>query len=105
MSPGAASAHFHVLSSESRKYFRNAILLSGTAMAPWAISNDKSHISNAYQMAEDLGEPKNNLDELIEFLQSVPSEKIVRYGSSMVGFHRTLNFKYAPVIERTYITN
>lgn len=71
-------------------------------MSSWAISDEKNHISYAYQMAEDLGEPKNSIEELVEFLQSVPPEKIVRYGSSMAGFHRTLDFRYAPIIESMF---
>lgn len=52
---GAASAHFHILSDESRKYFNNAILSSGTALSNWAMNAQADHLSLAYSLADDFG--------------------------------------------------
>lgn len=73
--------------------------MSGTVYVPWALSKFPNHISQAYKIAEDLGEPKDSIESLIEFLQSVPADRIVKYGTAMSGFERTLDFTYAPVIE------
>lgn len=96
---GGSSTHFHVLSAESRPYINNAISMSGSAFVPWAFSWYNDHVSNAYKIAEDLGQPKDSIDDLIEFLQSISAEKLIKYGSAMPGFVRTLRFPYAPVKE------
>lgn len=98
-SAGGAMTHFQILSSESRKYFRNAILLSGTAENFWAFAGVKNHVSLAYQIAEDLGEPKKSLDELIKLLKSVPADRIVQYGSTIKLYRRTSIPVFAPIIE------
>lgn len=38
VSAGAASAHLHVLSSAAKGLFQRAIMSSGTAINPWAIT-------------------------------------------------------------------
>lgn len=87
------------MSSESRKYFQNAIILSGTTENVWARFTDTNHILLAHQIASDLGEPKESNDELIEFFKSVPADKIQNYGA-MTLTHRDFRIKFAPLIER-----
>ncbi|XP_031621275.1 acetylcholinesterase 1-like [Contarinia nasturtii] len=98
-SAGGVSTHFHVLSSESRKYFHNAIIMSGTAQSPWALSNEKNHISVANHIAEELGNTTNSMDELIDFLKSAPADKLASY-IYLDDFIAINRFKFAPVIER-----
>lgn len=44
-SAGGASVHFHMLSEMSKGLFHKAIIMSGNAFTPWAISpvNDWAH--------------------------------------------------------------
>lgn len=98
-SAGGAMTHFHVLSDESRKYFRNAALLSGTAENFWALSEQNDHSPLAYEIAKDLGEPKQSFEELIEFMKTAPADKIVVYGSIFPRLRRTARLMFAPVIE------
>lgn len=95
---GGASTHFQVLSSESRKYFHNAIALSGTAFTPWALSDEKNHIALANSIAEDLGKPTNSLDALTHFLTTTPG-KTLAPSVFLTASAKTHKFKFAPVIE------
>lgn len=103
-SAGAASAHFHVLSSESRKYFRNAALLSGTAENSWAIYEGKDHLELVHKIANQLSgkKPNRTLEELIKFMETVPAEKIVDFASIM---KKTKSATYIPVIESELSSN
>ncbi|XP_064109034.1 venom carboxylesterase-6-like isoform X2 [Macrobrachium nipponense] len=44
-SAGGASVHLHVLSPYSEGLFQRAILMSGTALAPWAIREDPKEVA------------------------------------------------------------
>lgn len=97
-SAGGVSAHFHMMSSESRKYFRNAILMSGTVDVAWAMNSKSDHLAMAFKIADDLGQPKHSIDELVELLKAAPANKIAKYGAK--GFtERTMNYVMAPIIE------
>lgn len=98
-SAGGISTHFQVLSSESRKYFNNAIVMSGTADSIWSLSELNDHTPVAYRIAVDSGEPKSSKEELIEFFKTISAEKI-KYTAMYEGtYYRTINFKFSPVIE------
>lgn len=99
-SAGSAMTHFQILSSESRKYFRSAVLLSGTAEHYWAFSQLPNHLSLAFQIAEHLGKPQQSLNELIRFFKSVPANSIAQFASTDHLFRRTTIPIFAPVIER-----
>lgn len=99
-SVGGTSTHLHMLSSESRQYFHNAIVMSGTADNFWAIYDKSDHLPMAYKIAVDMGEPKQSLGDLIDFLKKIPSETFQKYQSSWVFDIRTFTAELAPVIER-----
>ncbi|XP_055390458.1 juvenile hormone esterase-like [Condylostylus longicornis] len=65
-SAGAASAHFHFLCNESRKYFHKLICHSGLATMEWAISQNAQE--KAFKLAECLGFTGNAVDTA-HFLQ------------------------------------
>lgn len=100
-SAGGASTHFHMLSEESRKYFRNAIPMSGSVENMWALYEKSDHLKLAYKIAENYGEPKHTFDELVEFLKSVPASKISKNASSSISM-RTGKLEIAPVIESEF---
>lgn len=101
-SAGGISAHFHVLSNESRQYFRNAIAMSGTANSIWSLSEVHNHTSMAFQIAAELNESKSTIEELIKYFKTIPAEQL-KYTAMHEGtLYRTINFKFAPIIESVY---
>ncbi|XP_055308325.1 esterase B1-like [Sitodiplosis mosellana] len=98
-SAGGASVHFHILSAESRKYFRNAIPMSGVIDNYWAMSEKNDHVELAYKIAKDFGEPKDTYDELVNFLMSAPADKLSEY-SLLVVPNILFEIAFTPVIER-----
>lgn len=101
-SAGGASTHFQTLSSESRKYFRNAIIMSGSAENYWTYSSHSSHLDLTIEMASDLGEEHPPFDRLVELLQSAPADELTEYGSVSNLVSRTFSLMYAPLIERKW---
>ncbi|XP_055381814.1 esterase B1-like [Condylostylus longicornis] len=68
-SAGAVCVHYHCLTETSRKYFRKAIIQSGTAKMHWALQEDPSY--KARKLSELLGLKKSATDtEISEFLTS-----------------------------------
>lgn len=98
---GGSSVHLHVLSAESRKYFRSAIPMSGTAYNYWSLS-DENHLEHAHNIAKELGEPKKSDDELVEFFKKVPADKIRNYGKLNLLSQSLLAIPIAPIVESTY---
>lgn len=73
---GAVSANYHILSSESRKYFQNAVPMSGSAGNYWALSEEDNHLRRAFQIAEQLGEPKYSFEHLMAVLRTVSAGRL-----------------------------
>lgn len=101
-SAGGISTHYQVLSSESRKYIHNAIVMSGTADSIWSLSDENNHTALAHKIAAESGEPKSSIEELIEFFKTIPAEKIKYTGMHESTYYRTMNVKFSPVIESLY---
>ncbi|XP_055301656.1 esterase B1-like [Sitodiplosis mosellana] len=99
-SAGGVLSHVQILSSESRKYFRNAILLSGTAESDWGFASKNGHRSIAHEIARDLGKPQDSMQSLINFFKTVPAESIVKYASAASLFTKTPVTTWAPILER-----
>lgn len=99
VSAGSVAAHFQILSAESRKYFRNAILMSGVVDLYWAVNKRGDNLDLALKITEELDGPKQSASELIEFFKSVPAKKIREYGSRSGFYKRTLQSDFGPVIE------
>lgn len=72
--------------------------MSGTANSKWAFSDEKDHVALANHIAEELGKPTNSLDDLIDFLKTIPAEKLAQY-IFLDASLETNQFKFAPVIE------
>lgn len=101
-SAGAAAAHLHVLSTESSKYIDKAILSSGTAASIWAMSEKDDHSELLYTITSEMGVAKTSTAGLINFLKTVPATKLMGFALPKITFYNTLDFAFAPVIERTY---
>lgn len=99
---GGCATHLQVLSSESRKYFNFAIAMSGSAENIFAYGDENYIISSAYNIAEELDEPKHSVEDLIEFFRTVPPRDIVNYCLTP-GDHKSSVKRFVPIIESGYI--
>lgn len=72
--------------------------MSGTADNHWASSDHSIHLELAHRIASDLGEPKENLDELIKFLTSA-SAKDLSENSTIEVTDNVFTIPFSPVIE------
>ncbi|XP_024082889.1 esterase FE4-like isoform X2 [Cimex lectularius] len=75
MSAGAASVHYHLLSPKSRGYFHRAISMSGSALCPWAQTENAKEKTK--RIAGNLGCPTTDSYTLIKCLRKRPAKKIV----------------------------
>lgn len=65
----------------------------------WALSHD-DHLKRAFDIANELGEPKETKDELIAFLKSVPAEKLGKLATMSAVNDVLFEIPLAPIIER-----
>lgn len=73
--------------------------MSGTALNVWAIFEGKDQLELAYNISKDiLGEPKENIDELITFLKSAPADKLVVYSTDDI-LDNIFTIPFAPITE------
>lgn len=92
---GGALVHYHILSTESQKFFKRAIAMSGTALAYWASSEERNHQALLYQTFEKQlnhsKDPKDMLKfmkeaEVLEILQLPLSGPLVVNGPTHIFF-------------------
>nr|AFH01340.1 carboxylesterase [Nilaparvata lugens] len=77
-SAGAASAHFHILSPQSQGLFQRAILLSGTADCPWAVSTAHQNGNLTAKMASLVNcSADTSATELLECLRKVEGSEFL----------------------------
>lgn len=74
-SAGAASVSFHMLSPQSAGLFHSAILQSGCALNPWAMSNYPRDMSLRY--GKNIGCPTDTSAKLLDCLRSKTTEEIL----------------------------
>lgn len=65
------------------------------------MSGKNDHVELAYQIARDLGEPKNTLQDLVEFLKSAPADELSIY-SLLLAKDVLFDIPFTPVIESVY---
>lgn len=94
-----------MLSSESRKYFRSAIPMSGSALNYWAMTENNDHLPLAYQIASDLGKPTDRFDELVDTLVSAEPDKLLKYASLFNDMDRSISLRFTPVVESKFKRN
>ncbi|KAM3956423.1 LOW QUALITY PROTEIN: alpha-esterase 45 [Aphomia sociella] len=106
-SVGGASTIFHVLSPLSSGLFQRAISMSGVPSCDWAVSFEQK---KAFILGKQLGLDTTDPDKLLEFLQSVPAEKLVNTNPAVSGtelvtsnFLKTYHFTF--VVEKDFGQN
>ncbi|XP_047107326.1 venom carboxylesterase-6-like [Schistocerca piceifrons] len=74
-SAGAASVHFHYLSSWSRGLFQRGMSFSGSALVPWAIAEGQRE--KADKLASLVGCKTHSSKEILECLRTRPARQLV----------------------------
>lgn len=99
-SAGAASVSMHMLSDQSKDLFHKAILMSGTAYAPWAVSSDEEW---AEKLAKKLGwDGKGGESACLAVLQKASPRSIVKMQEKITTLEDYKQMKlipFSPVIE------
>lgn len=93
---GGLATNHQILSAESQKYFRNAIVMSGSVLKFASMATVENHLSHTYKMAEEFGEPKESIEDLVEFLKTISAKKLNDYAQIS---HTHTSILYAPVVE------
>lgn len=104
-SAGGASTGFHVISSMSKGLFQKAILMSGTPFCDWSQYFEPKR--KAFNLGKLLGKSTNDPKELLDFLQSVPVEKLTNKHPYVLGSENVLNnllkyYSFTPVVEKDF---
>ncbi|XP_049872486.1 juvenile hormone esterase-like [Pectinophora gossypiella] len=102
-SAGGSSTALHVLSPLSKGLFRRAIPMSGVPLCDWSIAFEPKR--RAFTLGKILGLETEDPTELLEFLQSVPVEKLVDTNPCIMGFEeKAYNivkmYHFTPVVEK-----
>uniref|UniRef100_A0A1Y1MMB3 Carboxylic ester hydrolase n=2 Tax=Photinus pyralis TaxID=7054 RepID=A0A1Y1MMB3_PHOPY len=99
-SAGGASAHFLTLSPLSRDLVSGAILQSGTAFAPWAIT--LKPLVNAQRLASYLNCPSTSSEAIVECLSTKDSSDIVEQDKRFWEYSYDPMIPFKPVVERDH---
>ncbi|XP_076048048.1 carboxylic ester hydrolase-like isoform X1 [Oratosquilla oratoria] len=101
-SAGGSSVHYQMLVPEARGLFAQAILMSGSALCPWAF--DTSHKRYALEVAQQVGCPTEDgsTERLLECLQRASPKDLVQMEVSF----RTILWNpmvMSPRVDGTYL--
>ncbi|CAH2107813.1 unnamed protein product [Euphydryas editha] len=102
-SAGGASVTYHMISPMSKGLFHKAISQSGTFLSDWAFQTNAKE--RAYKVGKYLGKDTNDPYELLKFLQSVPSNKLISISSKVITKdekHREAPLIFTPVVEKKF---
>lgn len=96
---GAACVHFHILSSESRKYFQQAIATSGTPYSPFGRAHENNNYNRLMKVAKKENKKVKTLADLENFLLET-DEKSLSNLTNTNDFGKSLSTIWGPTIER-----
>ncbi|KPJ03728.1 Esterase B1 [Papilio xuthus] len=105
-SAGGAATALHVLSPLSRGLFTRAIPMSGVPFCDWATSFEPRR--RAFVLGKQLGLETTDPQELLEFLQNIPVEKLVDTNPCVLVSEETESsnllkmFHFGPVVEKDF---
>lgn len=102
-SAGGASTALHVLSPMSKGLFHRAIAMSGVPLCDWSLPYEPR--KRAFILGKELGIHTNDAKELLEYLQSLPVEKLVNVNPAVLASEVVTNniikmFPFTPVVEK-----
>ncbi|XP_032510776.2 carboxylic ester hydrolase-like isoform X2 [Danaus plexippus] len=102
-SAGGASVTYHMMSPMTKGLFHKAIAQSGTCLCDYALDNDP--VNRAFRVGKFLGKDTENPNELLTYLQSLPSKKLISLTMKTATKEeksRGLPIKFAPVVEKRF---
>ncbi|XP_063236212.1 esterase FE4-like isoform X2 [Bacillus rossius redtenbacheri] len=100
-SAGAASVHLHTMSPMSAGLFHGAISQSGCALNNWSLATGARQ--SALRLGKELGCHSDSLDDLLQFLTSVPASSLVDAQYRVVTNELRLRMSgvvFTPVVEK-----
>ncbi|XP_047990817.1 juvenile hormone esterase-like [Leguminivora glycinivorella] len=102
-SAGGASTTLHVLSPMSKGLFKRAIPMSGVPLCDWSMPFEPAR--RAFTLGKILGFETDDPEKLLEFLQSVPAEKLILTNPCIVSLEEKANnllkmYHFTPVVEK-----
>lgn len=102
---GGSATHLLTLSPKTEGLFQRAIIMSGCAYNPWALTVDLNHTAYLYKLAEEMGHPVKDYDGLLKFMQDVDpkaliSESTVSFDSVIKNGRFEFLFAFSPLVER-----
>ncbi|GAB1603547.1 cholinesterase 2-like [Argonauta hians] len=100
-SAGSASVSLHVVSPLSRKLFNNAIMMSGTQMAPWVVVPYQENLERAKEMAVYLKCPTENNEEMLDCFLKADAEKLAI--GQFYNLNKILPISFGPVIDDYFL--
>uniref|UniRef100_A0A1B6CKI6 Carboxylic ester hydrolase n=1 Tax=Clastoptera arizonana TaxID=38151 RepID=A0A1B6CKI6_9HEMI len=81
-SAGSASVQYQLLSAQSKGLFHQAIVQSGSALDPWALTKSPKDV--AFKLAKSLGHNLNNTNELYLFFMQQPADLLARASDKLL---------------------
>ncbi|CAG9787596.1 unnamed protein product [Diatraea saccharalis] len=107
-SAGGASAALHLLSPMSKGLFRRCIPMSGVPFCDWAVPFEAKR--RAFILGKQLGFDTKDPKELLEYLQSVPVEKLIDVKPCVLAAEEITKkvfkiFIFTPVVEKDFGSN
>ncbi|KAI8421993.1 hypothetical protein MSG28_009899 [Choristoneura fumiferana] len=104
-SAGGASTALHILSPLSKGLFKRSISMSGTPSCDWSVAFQPA--KRAFTLGKILGFETNDPAKLLEFLQSVPAEKLIVTNPTVLSFEeKAINilkmYHFTPVVEKNF---
>lgn len=101
-SAGAVSVSFHLLSPLSRNLFSQAIMQSGGATCPWALTDKKEAVSRSLQLAKEVGCPygPSDLDSVVNCMQKVGPMDLV---TNETGTYGVVEFPFTPIVDGSFL--
>ncbi|XP_075213621.1 acetylcholinesterase-like [Lycorma delicatula] len=99
-SAGSASVQYHTLSPLSQGLFHRIIMESGSALNPWAFTEEPR--VRAFQLGKLLSFNGTDDNELIEYLQKIPADELIEAQNQIINNEyakQCLDFPFLPSIE------
>lgn len=101
-SAGAASVSMHMLSNQSKDLFHKAIVMSGTAFAPWTLSTEGGS-DLAQRLAKKLGwDGAGGESACLRFLEKAKTSSIIQAQDKLLTIdeYKQIRFiAFSPVLE------
>lgn len=102
-SSGGASVSFQRLNSKSRRLFKQAYAVSGSALSYYALGENNNKTDLIVKLARDQFVFIDNTEQLLNYLQTVDVKYIFSRTDKVQSFSMIFQTAWQPVIERKYL--